>query len=116
MTRLVFAAALALALTTAGHAQTMTARLDLGTLGWGFLTQPQAVDTDANPATQEWLIGQLFTDWRRVVAVQADGRLCAGPWFSVGPEWQLQPAPGRSRYVRLVWPMFEVLQLEHPVC
>lgn len=97
------------------HAQGPITQMDLSTLGWGYVSQPVAIETDGNPATEEWLVGVLFTARKRVVAVRPGG-MCAGAWFEVGAEWTLTTRGGRSVYTRLLWPVFEVMTIQTPVC
>jgi hypothetical protein len=96
-------------------AQAPMVRMDLAGLGWGVISQPVSVDTDGDPATEEWIIGGLFTSQKRIVAMRPQG-LCVGPWFTVSPEWTLQVRGGRTVYTRLVWPVFDVMTLQTPVC
>lgn len=74
-------------------AQTVEAVLDPLSLGVGAIEVPQAVETDGNEATQEWLIKSVMTLDYRVIAVAADGRLCMGDWFPARtvPGWFMPP-------------------------
>jgi hypothetical protein len=64
-------------------AQTVERTIDLSELGWGHV-QAVPVDTDANPATEEWAIRSMTTNHWRVVAVREHG-LCVGDWFDPRP-------------------------------
>jgi hypothetical protein len=83
-----------LSLSSSVFAQTVERTIDLGALGWGQV-QVQAVETDGDPATEEWLVFQLTwqklpnDNWRRfdlwrVVAVRDNGP-CVGDWFDPRP-------------------------------
>ena len=74
---------------SSASAQTVERTIDLSSLGWGLVT-PHMVETDGNPATEEWAIQGTFFgfsvnqggNWR-VVAVR-NGGLCVGEWFNPG--------------------------------
>lgn len=74
-------AALVLMFAAPVAAQTVEARLDLDTLGWGRIDTPRAVNTDGSELTVEWLIRSSVTGMYRVVATNG-ASLCAGEWFS----------------------------------
>lgn len=80
MTRLILAAAFAL-LASSASAQTVEATINPLALGFGYIEVPQAVETDGNEATQEWLLKSTTTGEYRVIAVSAEGRMCSGGWF-----------------------------------
>jgi hypothetical protein len=83
-----------LALSSPAFAQTVERTIDVSAMGWGPV-QVHAVETDGDPATEEWLVFQLTWQkpaedkWRRfdlyrVVAVR-DGGPCIGDWFDPLP-------------------------------
>lgn len=76
---------------SAASAQRLERTIDLSALGWGHLEEPVDIDTDGNPATNEWLLVRLpqsFSDVNvvlteyQVVAERPSG-LCVSGWFSV---------------------------------
>ncbi len=73
-------AALVVLATMGGGAQTTTAVLPLP-VSWGAVEVERFVETDGDPATLEVLIWRYADYQFRIVAVQPDGALCAGPWF-----------------------------------
>jgi len=80
MRAFIIAVIVALATVTAG-AQTTTAVLPLPE-SWGAVEVERFIETDGDPATVEVLIWRHSDFLWRIVAVQADGALCAGPWFT----------------------------------
>jgi hypothetical protein len=100
---------LALAFTTAAPASAQT--IDLAALGNGLIGLPTAIETDGNPATQEWLVTQLFSSNRRIVRVTAQGAVCQGPRFVLDGSWTLQTLSGLTVATRVVWPYFTVQSL-----
>lgn len=104
--------------------QTVEATLNPLSLGLGFIEVPQAVETDGNEATQEWLLKSTTTGEYQVLAVLADGRLCKGEWFpgrtAVG--WfappELQKVGGVHKLISrdALNGTIVVTKLETPVC
>lgn len=68
--------------------QTIDFTIDLSALGWGELDTPEAIETDGDSSTREWLIrplNQTHPDPQfRVVAIRG-AAICASAWFSVTP-------------------------------
>lgn len=74
---------LAVAVVLAGAtmaAQTVESVINLSAFGWGPISIPQAIETDGDLTTREWLVRRLFAADMRVVA-ERNGGICAGPWF-----------------------------------
>lgn len=117
MIRAVFALVAVLLVPSLTHAQTI-GRVDLSAFGFGLgvVGLPQAIETDGNPSTQEWLLSQVFSNQRRVVSVQPDGTVCAGPIFHADGSWYVQRVGHVSMLTRLAWPIFEWMALPHPTC
>lgn len=76
--------------TAPAGAQTVESTFDLDLLGWGALEPPQAVETDGDVDTREWLIRPAFQAGAAPlfrVVTERNGALCAGDWFNAnGPE------------------------------
>lgn len=105
-----FTGSLLLTLSVAsGYAQVQT--VDLSSLNFGIISQPQAVDIDGDPGTQEWLITRLFSADRWLVRIGSQGQVCVGPRFTVGTDWGLQKVGTVHVFTRLVWPQFQLLWL-----
>ncbi len=79
--RAIIGAVLVVLATVMARAQTTTAVLPLPA-SWGAVEVERFIETDGDPATVEVLIWRYSDFQWRIVAVQADGALCAGPWFS----------------------------------
>jgi len=92
------------------------ATFDLSSFGWGVIAHPVAVDTDGNAATQEWLVGPVFSPQRRVVAIQPDGSMCVSAWITIPGDAIPQLVHGRTAYTRVAWPTIEIISLPHPEC
>ena len=115
MTKTLTAAVVTLSLATSAAAQSVTT-VDLSALNLGgVLTMPQAIETDGNPDTQEWLIGRLFSAEYRVIAVTPAG-LCVGAPFSAGADWRIQRVGRVDKLTRLTWPTFAIMDILHPRC
>lgn len=105
-------------------AQTVEATLDPTTLGIGAIEVPQAVDTDGNEGTQEWLVKSVMTLDYRVIAVRADGSLCMGDWFPARTQsgWFLPPTVQKIGVVHklvsrdMITGLITVTGLSTPVC
>lgn len=84
---------------------------------WGVLVgRPISVNTDGDDTTEEWLVSQLFTARKRVVAVR-DGRLCPGEWFeAANDQWALEEIAGKHALTRFNWPTLDIMWLDTPVC
>lgn len=63
-------------------AQTREAVVSAASLQLGPGEIPQAVETDGDFSTTEWLIRKAFTMQFRVIAIQRDGHACMGAWFT----------------------------------
>lgn len=113
--RIVLSLVTVVALSAPLSAQRVTL-IDLSQFGWGVIAHPVSVNTDGNPATQEWLIGPMFSRDRRVVAVQPDGRVCVGVWMVIPSEAVMQTLHGRTVFTRIAWPNMEIIELHHPAC
>ncbi len=81
MTRLVMAA-MVVALGASVAAQTQEASIPASALQLNAGELPQAVETDGDFSTSEWLVRRLFAPQYRVIAIQRDGRICLGAWFT----------------------------------
>ena len=126
MRTIIGAIILALATVTAG-AQTTTAVLALPA-SWGAIEVERFVETDGDPVTVEVLIWRYSDFLWRIVAVQPDGTLCAGPWFAFIHNRFAWPRITRvgavdvaflteTTYQRLPQSYFFQVALEHPtVC
>jgi len=86
--------------------------IDMNALGWGVMVaMPQAIETDGDPATQEWLVPQVWTYQKRILKIKSDGAMCAGDWFVADFRWTLQLVNGLHVYTQMVWPHFNVMHL-----
>jgi hypothetical protein len=96
------------------HAQGPVIAVDLSGLGMGVLTLPEAIETDGDPRTREWLVHRVFSPLFRVVA-ERPGGLCAGPWFDASG-WTVQRLGATDWLTRLHGQVFERQPLLTPVC
>ena len=76
MMKTVVAAVLVFALSVVPLSAQTIQSIDLGSLGFGLIGMPYAIETDGDHTSQEWLISNLVFQ-RKILKVRADGVMCS---------------------------------------